>query len=382
MKNEELLKKIAGLSSEQKEMLLKKIGYSTGKAGEEASKPVPAKPVDWDCFSCSMGNPGSLNISFEEAKVADPQEGYLQVRAKAASLNYRDLMIAMGQYPESPGVPSNMGSDYSGVVTRVGKGVDGIREGDEVIALSAGTFIDGKVQPGSHFINVFNVSELQLVPKPPGLSFADAAAIPTVFLTAFSALVRLANIAGGESVLIHTATGGVGLAAIEIARWKKAEIYATAGSPEKREFLKQKGIVHPMDSRSLSFGDEIMELTGGRGVDVLLNTLSGDAMMKGIEILAPFGRFIQLDKKDIASNTLLPMTLFRKGITFAVLDISLYLLRPAKLKEQLMEITRLFNEGVFKPLPCVTYPVGDLKEALTAMSRSKHIGKLVLIYPC
>ena len=104
-------------------------------------------------------------------------------------------------------------------------------------------------------------------------------------------------------------------------------------------------------------------------------------MMKGIEILAPFGRFIQLDKKDIAKNTLLPMALFRKGITFAVLDISLYLVRPGKLKEQMMEITRLFNEGVFKPLPCVTYPVGDLKEALTAMSRSKHIGKLVLTYP-
>ena len=220
MKNEELLKKIAGLTPEQKEMLLKKLGYSTGKAGEEASRPVPAKPVEWDCFSCSMGNPGSLNISFEEAGVADPQEGYVQLRAKAASLNYRDLMIAMGQYPDSPGVPSNMGSDYAGVVTRVGKGVEGIREGDEVIALSAGTFIDGKVRSGSHFINVFNVSELQLVPKPSNLSFADAAAIPTVFLTAFSALVRLANITGGESVLIHTATGGVGLAAIEIASWK------------------------------------------------------------------------------------------------------------------------------------------------------------------
>ena len=380
MKNEELLKKIAGLTPEQKEMLLKKLGYSTGKAGEEASRPVPAKPVEWDCFSCSMGNPGSLNISVEEAGVADPQEGYVQLRAKAASLNYRDLMIAMGQYPDSPGVPSNMGSDYAGVVTRVGKGVEGIREGDEVIALSAGTFIDGKVRSGSHFINVFNVSELQLVPKPSNLSFADAAAIPTVFLTAFSALVRLANITGGESVLIHTATGGVGLAAIEIASWKKAEIYATAGSPEKREFLKQKGIAHPMDSRSLSFGDEIMGLTGGRGVDVLLNTLSGDAMMKGLEILSPFGRFIQIDKKDIARDTPLPMGLFRKGITFAVLDISLYLVQPRKLKEQLLEIAGLFNSGIFKPIPCVTYAVEQAKDALTAMSRSKHIGKLVLTY--
>ncbi len=381
MNNDELLKKIAGLSPEQKEKLLKRLGYSTAKVPGDQNKQVKEELPLPDCFSCETGNPGSLNISFREAKIADPPEGYVQVKARAASLNYRDLMIAMGQYPEAPGVPSNMGSDYAGIVTRVGPGVSGIKEGDEVIALSAGTFIDGKVQPGSHFINAFNLSQLQVIPKPPGLSFEEAAAVPTVFLTAFSGLIRLANIAEGESVLIHTATGGVGLAALEIAGWKKAVIYATAGSPEKREFLIKRGIVHPMDSRSVAFGEEVMELSRGRGVDVVLNTLSGDGMMKGLEILAPFGRFIQIDKKDIAKNTLLPMSIFRKGITFSVLDISLYLIQPRKLKEQLTEIAGLFNSGVFKPIPCVTYPVQQLKEALNAMSRSKHIGKLVLTYP-
>lgn len=381
MNNEELKKKIAGLSPEQKEILLKRLGYSSGKGPEEGDNPLRKDPIEWDCFSCNTGNPGSLNISFNEATASDPPAGYVQVKAKAASLNYRDLMIAMGQYPEAPGVPSNMGSDFAGVVTRVGKGVEGIREGDEVIALSAGTFIDGRVQMGSHFISIFNISALQIVPKPQGLSFTDAAALPTVFLTAFSGLVRLAGIAEGESVLIHTATGGVGLAALEIAIWKKAEIYATAGSPEKREFLEQKGIGHPMDSRSLEFGDQVMELTQGRGVDVILNTLSGDGMITGLKILAPFGRFIQIDKKDIAGNTLLPMNLFRKGISFAVLDISLYLVEPRKLKEQLLEIAEKFNAGVFKPIPCRIYPVNQLKEALNALSRAKHIGKLVLIYP-
>ncbi|MCX6287147.1 MAG: zinc-binding dehydrogenase [Bacteroidetes bacterium] len=381
MNNDELLKKIAGLSPEKKEALLRRLGYSSGKSVEDVSKTLLNKQPVYDCFNCDPGNPGSLNFSFREAVAADPPAGYIQVRAKAAGLNYRDLMIAMGQYPEAPGVPSNMGSDYSGVVTRVGPGVKEISEGDEVIALSAGTFIDGKVQPVSHFINLFNLSELQVVPKPPFLSFAEAAALPTVFLTAFSGLIRLANLTGGESVLIHTATGGVGLAALEIAGWKKAKIYATAGSPEKREFLKQKGVLHPMDSRSTAFGDEIMELTKGRGVDVVLNTLSGNAMMKGIEILSPFGRFIQIDKKDIARNTPLPMKLLRNGITFAVLDISLYLIQPRKLKEQLLAIAALFNAGVFKPIPCVTFPVGQVKEALNALSRSKHIGKLVLTYP-
>ncbi|MEI7980728.1 MAG: zinc-binding dehydrogenase [Bacteroidota bacterium] len=381
MNNDELLKKIAGLSPEKKEALLKRLGYSSGKSAEEASMTLADKQPEYECFAINSGNPGSLNFSFREAMVADPPAGYVQVRAKAAGLNYRDLMIAMGQYPEAPGVPSNMGSDYAGVVTRIGTGVEGIHEGDEVIALSAGTFIDGKVQPESHFINHFNLSELQVVPKPHYLSFAEAAALPTVFLTAFSGLIRLANLTEGESVLIHTATGGVGLAAIEIAGWKKAKIFATAGSPEKREFLRQKGVLHPMDSRSVAFGDEILEFTQGNGIDVVLNTLSGEAMMRGIEILSPFGRFIHIDKKDIAKNTPLPMGLFRKGMTFAALDISLYLIQPRKLKEQLLEIVALFDKDVFKPIPCVTYPVGQVKEALNALSRSKHIGKLVLTYP-
>lgn len=381
MNNEELLKKIAGLTSDQRNILLKKLGYSSGQSTEYGSKPQGAEISGFDCFSCNLGSEGTMNIKFVETTASDPPAGYVQVKAKASSLNYRDLMIAMGQYPEAQGVPSNMGSDYAGVVTRVGHGVAGIKEGDEVIALSAGTFVDGKVQPQSHFINVFNVSELQVVPKPSALTFAEAAAIPTVFLTAISGLVRLANIAEGESVLIHTATGGVGLAALEVAAWKKTEIFATAGSPEKRAFLKQKGIVHPLDSRTLAFGDEIMELTKGKGVDVVLNTLSGDAMMKGMEVLSPFGRFIQIDKKDIARNTPLPMNLLRKGITFAVLDISLYLIQPRQLKEQLMGIVGLFDAGIFKPLPCHAFPIVQVKEALIALSRSKHIGKLVLTYP-
>ena len=381
MNNDELLKKIAGLSPDQKKILLQRLGYSSGKTTENTGEQAKDKIPEFNCFSCDIGNPGSLNISFREAVVADPPAGHVQVKAKASALNYRDLMIAMGQYPEVPGIPTNMGSDYAGIVTKVGAGVEEFKVGDEVIALSAGTIIDGKVQPQCHFINIFNASELQVVLKPPALSFEESAAIPTVFLTAFAGLVRLANIAAGESVLIHTATGGVGLAALEIAAWKKAEIFTTAGSPEKRAFLKQKGIAHPMDSRSLAFGEEVMELTKGRGVDVVLNTLSGDAMIKGIEILSPFGRFIQIDKKDIARNTLLPMNLLGKGIVFAVLDVSLYVIQPRMLKEQLMEVVGLFNAGIFKPIPCQTFSVGQVKEALNALSRSRHIGKLVLTYP-
>ena len=378
MNHDEILKRIAGLSPSQKEALLKKLGISSLRSSADEDKGgLPAA----ECFSCEYGSAGSLNISFREATKMPPPPGYVQVQARAASLNYRDLMIAMGQYPEAPGVPSNMGSDFAGIVTEVGEGVDEFKPGEKVIALSAGSFMNGMVQPGCHFINSFNVNKLQLTSMPAGMGFEQAAAIPTVYLTAFSALVRAASLREGESVLIHTATGGVGLAAIEIARWKKARIFATAGSPEKRDFLSSRGIDDPMDSRSTDFGEKILGLTGGTGVDVVLNTLSGDAMMEGIRIMAPFGRFIQIDKKDIAKNTLLPMGLFRKGITFSVLDISLYLVQPAMLKEQLAGIVKLHEDGIFQPLPVQSWPVEKLKEALTAMSRSKHIGKLVVTYP-
>ncbi len=381
MNHDDLLKKIAGLSPVQKEALLKKLGISSIKSSADECAGEKEKLPGCACFACDFGLPGSLNISFREAATGPPPPGYVQVKAKAASLNYRDLMIAMGHYPAAPGVPSNMGSDFAGIVTSVGEGVSEFREGDEVIALSAGTFLEGAVQPGSHFINVFNVNRLQLAPKPKTLDFEQAAAIPTVYLTAFSALLRLGRLSENETVLIHTATGGVGLAALGIARWKKAVVYATAGTPEKRDFLKSKGIAEPMDSRSEAFAGRIMELTGGRGVDIVMNTLSGNAMMKGLEILSPFGRFIQIDKKDIAMNTPLPMGLFRKGITFSALDISLYLLQPAMLREQMHEIITLHDEKIFEPLPLQAWPVSRLKEALTVMSRSKHIGKLILTYP-
>lgn len=381
MNHEELMKRIAGLNPAQKEALLKKLGISSAKTPVEEAKEDINDLAGKGCFACDYGMPGSLNISFREARSEAPAAGYVQVKAKAASLNYRDLMIAMGQYPEAPGVPSNMGSDFAGVVTAVGEDVDEFNPGDEVIALSAGSFIDGRVMPDSHFINLFNVNRLQLVHKPATLSFEEASSLPTVFLTAFSALIRMGALQEGESVLIHTATGGVGLAALEIAHWKKARVFATAGTAEKREFLKMLGIENPLDSRSVAFSHEIMKMTGGQGVNIVLNTLSGEAMLKGMEILAPFGRFIQIDKKDIANNSPLPMGLFKKGITFAALDISLYLLQPGMLNEQLQEIARLYNERAFAPLPIRTWPVNKLKEALNAMSRSKHTGKLVVTYP-
>ena len=310
-----------------------------------------------------------------------PGPGQIQIKARAVSLNFRDLMIAMQLYPPSPGVPSVMGSDYAGEILHCGDGVTDFAPGDRVMGLSAGHFTpDGAIVAASHFCAVPNISAFQAVRIPDNLSFIEAAGVPTVFLTSYYALCRVARLAPGERVLIHSATGGVGLAAIQIARWIGAEIFATAGSEGKREYLASLGIAEPMDSRSVEFAGAVMRQTAGEGVDVILNTLSGPAVAKGLEILRLFGRFLQIDKQDIARDSTLPLGPFRKSLTFASIDLSLFLMQPDRLKQIFQEVAEHLRLGHFSPVQTTVFPVTKLGDALTLMSRYKHVGKLVLSY--
>jgi NADPH:quinone reductase-like Zn-dependent oxidoreductase len=268
-----------------------------------------------------------------------------------------------------------MGTDYAGIVTAVGEGVDEFQIGDEVIALSA-----GHLTPDSHFSAYTNVYTRQAVLKPRDMSFEEAAGIPTVFLTVYYALHQQARLAKGERVLIHSATGGVGLAALQVAQWCGAEILVTAGTPEKREYLKSLGISHPMDSRSTQFVEDVIKLTDGDGVDVILNTLSGEAVQNGLKLLKVFGRFIQLDKKDVYQNSALELRHFNKGLTFSLVDLALFLSNRYKLKILLSELINHFYNGTFKPLPHQIFGVQNLGDALTYLSQAKHIGKIVISY--
>lgn len=332
------------------------------------------------CFT--LGTPGNFaSIRPQSVDRIPPGPGQIQIEAKAVGMNFRDLMIAMGLYPASPGVPSVMGSDYAGVVTACGEGVEDFEPGDEVMALSAGTMSpDGRVLEDRHICAVPNIAAQQAVPKPPQISFADAAGVPTVFLTSYYALCHAARLQRGDRVLIHSATGGVGLAAIEIARWIGADVFATAGSEEKRDFLVSLGIEAPMDSRSTAFADEVLSQTDGEGVDVILNTLSGPAVEKGLEILRLFGRFLQVDKKDIAEGRSLDLTPFKRALTFTTIDLSLFFLRPDELKKLFLEIADHLKRAHFSPVRTTTFPVAKLADALTLMSRYQHMGKLVLSF--
>jgi myxalamid-type polyketide synthase MxaB len=214
-----------------------------------------------------------------------PGPGEVEVRVLAAGINFRDVLKALGVYPGDPGP---LGDECAGIVSAVGPGVSRCCPGDEVLALAAGAFSTFALAP----------QEL-VVPKPAGLSFAEAASVPGAFLTAEYALRHVAGLSRGERVLIHAAAGGVGLAAVEVARSAGAEIFATAGSPEKRDFLRTLGVRHVMSSRSLQFVAAISEATGGEGVDVVLNSLAGEFIPSTFSVLKRGGRFVELGRTGI-----------------------------------------------------------------------------------
>jgi phthiocerol/phenolphthiocerol synthesis type-I polyketide synthase C len=367
MTHKKISEKIANLSPEEKNALLKKLQQTLQKEGSAVSSIYnPLLPFGYDILI-----PNFSKIQAHNYTIDPPGPNQVQIQVKAVGLNFRDLMIALNRYPQTPGIPSTMGSDYAGVVTACGEHVSQFKSGDEVIALYEGT------SSPYHFSTHVNVYDVQICQKPKNISFREASCIPTVFLTAFHGLCNLGRLAQGESVLIHSATGGVGLAAIQIARWKKAQIFATAGSDEKRAYLRSIGISHPLHSRTLDFADAIMESTDGKGIDVILNTLPGEALEKGLEILKIFGRLVQIDKTEIYQNNSIELKSFKKALSFSFLDLSLFYLNET-IKLILQRVKELFEDGSFQPLPYKFFHHTEINQALLYMAQGKHIGKIVI----
>lgn len=370
----DITKIIANLPPEKRAQFLARL-----RANSQAEGKQTIRHVDFSAnFEYRFQSDTPFDFRAVQTEVQDPEPGCVQVRAKASSLNFRDVMIASKLYPASPGVPTNMGSDYAGIVEKVGDGVTTVSPGDEVIALHVGHVENGQVRENCHFIQTFNVFEECVCRKPANISFAAAACIPTVFLTAYIGLIKLADLQPSEKVLIHSAAGGVGQSAVQIAQWRGAEIYATAGTEEKRRFLLENGARLALDSRSPSFAETLQ--AADIGMDVVLNTLSGELMIDSIKLLRPFGRFIHIDKKDVSANSMLPMNLFVKGISFQFLDISLLFRNPVLLNASLQELVHLFEQGDFVPVEHQVFPASDLKKAITSLSRGTHVGKMVIQY--
>ena len=301
-----------------------------------------------------------------------PAAGEVTAHVQAAGLNFRDVLQRIGLLPEEAFeggfAGATLGMEFAGEVIAVGDGVDHLRPGDAVFGIARDAFSSHLAAPA-----------YGLFKKPSSMSFEEAATLPVAAITVYYSLHHLARLQKGERILIHGAAGGVGLAAVQYARWVGAEIFASAGSVEKREFLRRIGAQHVVDSRSLAFADDIREITHGEGVDVVLNSVAGDAIHKGLSILRPYGRFVELGKRDFYANSKLGLQPFCNNIQFFGVDLDRLLVdRPALSKQLFAELAPLLDQRVFVPLPHRVFPVARAVEAFRCMQHSRHIGKIVL----
>ncbi len=313
--------------------------------------------------------PGALDhLAFRERKTRRPGPDEVTIEVRAAALNFRDVMKALGIYPGDNDDDALLGDECSGVITAVGRNVKYLRVDDAVLAVGPGCFSSHLTMPAALVLR-----------KPARIRFGEAATIPITFLTAWYALHHLGRMKKGDRVLIQAATGGVGLAAVQIARLAGAEIFATAGSPEKRGLLRALGVQHVMDSRSVAFADEVLAITGGRGVDIVLNSLAGDAIPAGVSTLATGGRFLEIGKRDIYQNARLGLRAFRNNISFFVIDLA-QIMRddPPFVAAMLRRLMPMFASGKLRPLPFRTFQASQVVSAFRHMSQARHIGKIVL----
>jgi acyl transferase domain-containing protein/NADPH-dependent curcumin reductase CurA/NAD(P)-dependent dehydrogenase (short-subunit alcohol dehydrogenase family)/surfactin synthase thioesterase subunit/acyl carrier protein len=319
------------------------------------------------------GGIGSLTWAEHGTHELAPDEVEIAVRATA--LNFKDVALATGLVSRvsfrDGSTKGDLGMECAGVISRLGTAVTDFRIGDEVMAVAAQAF-SNRVK--AHAGLVF--------PKPPQLSFEAAAGLCVVYATAKITLITLAQLKSGETALIHSAAGGVGLAAVHVARSIGAKIIATAGTAEKAEFLKQMEVSHVFSSRTPATFDQILEVTGGRGVDVVLNSLAGPRMLQSLSCLAPFGRFIEIGKVDIAANRQIPLERFRENQTYCAFDIDQWFKsKRSAIQHTLKELSSDAANGRVQPLPTTVFDIAHMKDAFKCMADGNHIGKIVVRMP-
>ncbi|RJL35486.1 type I polyketide synthase [Bailinhaonella thermotolerans] len=304
----------------------------------------------------------------------EPGPGQVLMRVEAVTVHFRDVMIALGVYPSENGSTPELGSDATGVVVAAGDGVEDLRPGDRITALVP----HGTGSIASHCL----VHAGLALPLPPGADPAAFAPVAATYGTVWHSLVDVARLAGGETVLVHSAAGGIGQAALAVARLRGATVIATAGTEEKRNHLREQGVEHVFDSRSLGFADEVRRVTGGRGVDVVLNSLSGAAMRASLTLLAPGGRFVEIGKRDLYEGARVDLSTFRRGNTYAAVDIALIgIERPAVIREAARRAIAEIGAGRL-PLPDVTaFPLAEAPAAIKRLASGDHIGRIVLTFP-
>ncbi|WP_203217982.1 type I polyketide synthase [Nocardia terpenica] len=310
----------------------------------------------------------TLRFAATERRAPGPSE--VEIEIGHVGVNFKDVLKVTGLLAPQAMAGSHsgeaLGLECSGTVARVGAEVTDLRVGDSVFAHSRDLF-------ASHV----TLEAIRVVRAPAGLSGAEAASLLPV-VTAHEALVRLAAVRPGDRVLVHSAAGGVGLAAVRIARLLGAQVYATAGSRTRREFLRDEGIEYVADSRSTSFADDVLRWTGGEGVDVIVNSLPPDMIRANLRVLRTFGRFVELGKPADADDSI-RLASARRALSFHSFDYDqMMALAPQRVRDAMRQVADLYGERAIAPLPVTVVPAEQVDKAFLAMGGPDHIGKIVV----
>jgi acyl transferase domain-containing protein/NADPH:quinone reductase-like Zn-dependent oxidoreductase/acyl carrier protein len=324
-------------------------------------------------YSVSVRKPGSFdNLLLREETMPECGNDDVLIESTSVGLNFRDVMATTGVLPGEPNDDTawwcNLGGEASGTVIATGVNVIKVKTGERVIAYGTGLMR-----------RFFSVNQSQVALVPDNIDLRDAAAVPVAYLTALYCLDTIGHLSKGEKVLIHLGTGGVGLAAIEVAKHIGAEIFTTAGNEKKRQYLRDLGIEHVMDSRDLTFGDEILAVTGGRGVDVILNSLAGSAIDVGLSCLAPFGRFIEIGKRDVEENKPIGLKTLSQNKSYSVVDLSVMNSHAPNIAQKILtQALDYLHSGIYAKIPIKRFTSAQASDAMRLMSRAEHIGKILI----
>lgn len=341
------------------------------------------RSVHWSSEGATLlrGQTKTLDsLSLTALSPKPPGPGEIQVQLQSTSLNFVNVLKAIGTFDQlhaETDITQPAVFDGAGTVTAVGRDVQHPGVGDLVAVPVCWPDDDGTLM-----CSRATVRADWAIPLAGQEELDHASGLPIAYLTSWYGLRHLGRLGKGDRVLIHSATGGVGLAAINIARHVGAEILATAGTEAKRQYLRDLGIQHVMDSRSLDFAEQVRQITAGRGLDVVFNSLTGPAQAAGLDLLARQGRFIEIGKRDIYENTRLGLLPFRRNITFSSVDIALLMQKdPALISSLSKELAHEYTAGTLPPLPMELAPVSEASDVFRTMAAAQHIGNLGLTWP-
>ncbi|TNM65379.1 type I polyketide synthase [Aliirhizobium smilacinae] len=371
-----LIDRIATVEGDNREWLAGKSGVVEIRAASGPSAGRDGTTSDFEAATIHQLTSGRVDsIVWESCARQEPGDDEVIIAVEAAGLNFRDVMWSMGLLPEEAledgFAGATIGMEMAGRIERVGSAVTDLVPGDRVMGIGPAAF-------STHV----RVRRDGVTKFPDRLEFAAAATVPVAFLTAYYAMVQLAHIEPGETILIHGAAGGVGLAALQIAKLKGATVIATAGTVEKRRFLEALGADHIFDSRSLDFVSRVRGVTNGEGVDLVLNSLFSEAMERSLELVKPFGRFLELGKRDYYSDRKIGLRPFRRNISYFGIDADQLLVNlPAVTKRIFAEIGELFQRGELVPLPYRSFGHDEIGSAFRLMQNAGQIGKIVIRPP-